>query len=266
MPSSARAWRCCARSSPASPACRRRVSSSDSARCTSRGNCGSVRAQSGASSRSVRTQPAPAHLLVHPALEDRLRRAAQVEVRVELAPEALDLQQRLLQQHELGLDLHAEAPRHLEQAHQQLAEVDLLQRPVEDRLAHRADRALELVDARLARHPARVDVRHRHAVVVAVEERHEVDREVVLVAVGERAHDPEVHAAVAPVAQHEDVARVHVGVEEAVAEDLREEDLARRRVRGAGCRCRSSRRRSTAFTGMPSMRCITITSRLHQSQ
>ena len=98
-------------------------------------------------------------------------RAPQVEVGIELAAEALDLQQRLLQQHELRLDLHAEAPRDLEEAHQQLAEVDLLQRPVEDRLAHRADRALELVHARVARHPARLDVRDRDAVVVAVEER-----------------------------------------------------------------------------------------------
>ena len=88
---------------------------------------------------------------------------------------------------------------------------------------------LELVDARALRHPARLDVQHRDALVVAVEEREEVLREVVLVVVGQRADDAEVDrdvlvevdARVADV----DVAGVHVGMEEAVLEDLREEDL-----------------------------------------
>ena len=63
-----------------------------------------------------------------------------------------------------------------------LAERDLRQRPVEDRLADDADLGLELVDARVRRHPARLDVRGRDAVVVAAEEREEVLREVALVA------------------------------------------------------------------------------------
>ena len=67
------------------------------------------------------------------------------------------------------------------------------------------------------------------AVVVAAEEREEVLREVVLVVLGQRAHDAEVErdvaAVVAGVDADEDVAGVHVGVEEAVAEHLREEDL-----------------------------------------
>ncbi len=54
-------------------------------------------------------------------------------------------------------------------------------------------------------------------------------RQVVLVDLGERAHDAEVERDVAAktvtVGRDEDVARVHVGVEDAVAEDLREEDL-----------------------------------------
>ena len=63
------------------------------------------------------------------------------------------------------------------------------------------------------------------ALVVALEEGEEVLREVVLVAVGERAHDAEVERDVAAVGGDEDVARVHVGVKEAVAEHLAEEDL-----------------------------------------
>ena len=125
---------------------------------------------------------APADLVLHPALEKRLRGHPQVEVGIELAAEAFDVEQRLLQQHELRLDLDVEPARRAEQLHQHLAERDLLQRPVEDRLADDADLGLELVDARVRRHPARLDVRGRDAVVVAAEEREEVLREIALVA------------------------------------------------------------------------------------
>ena len=110
-----------------------------------------------------------------------------------------------------------------------LPQRDLLQRPVEDRLADDADLGLELVDARVRRHPARLDVRGRDAVVVAAEEGEEVLREVALVRFRQRAHDAEVErdvlAEVRRVDGDEDVAGVHVGVEEAVAEHLREEEL-----------------------------------------
>ena len=142
-------------------------------------------------------QAAPADLLVHPALEERLGGAPQVEVGVELAAQALDVEQRLLQQHQLRLDLDVEAARGLEQPHQHLAERDLLQRPVEVRLAHGADRALELVDARARRHPAALDVQLGHALVVAPEEGEEVLRQVLLVELGQRADDAEVERDVA---------------------------------------------------------------------
>ena len=103
------------------------------------------------------------------------------------------------------------------------------QRPVEHGLQHDADLRLELVDARVRRHPARFEVRGRDAVVVAAEEREEVLREIALVALRQRAHDAEVDrdvlAVVGAVDRDEDVARVHVGVEIAVAEHLREEHL-----------------------------------------
>src|SRR6266403_5756984 len=67
--------------------------------------------------------------------------------------------QRLLQQHELRLDLDVEPPRRLEQLHQHAAERDVLQRPVEDRLAHRADLAFQFVDPCLRRYPSRFEVR-----------------------------------------------------------------------------------------------------------
>ena len=69
----------------------------------------------------------------------------------------------------------------------------------------------------------------RHAAIVAVEERQEVRGQVVLVARVQRAHDAEVDGGIARVRRvrhvHEDIARMHVGVEKVVLEHLREENL-----------------------------------------
>ena len=69
----------------------------------------------------------------------------------------------------------------------------------------------------------------RDLAVVAIEHRQEIFGEVVLVARIERADDAEIHRGVfglrRVVDEHEDVAGVHVGVEEVVLEHLREEDL-----------------------------------------
>src|SRR5690606_24104473 len=167
--------------------------------------------------------------LSHPLLEDRLRRAPQVELRVQLAAEALDLEQRLLQQHELRLNLHVELARGLEEPEQHEAERDVLQRPIEDRLADRAHRRLELVDARLGWDPPGIDVQRRDAPVVAAEEREEILGEIMLILVAQRADDAEVDRDVAGTLRvrdvDEDVPRMHVRMEEVVAEHLREEDL-----------------------------------------
>ena len=173
-------------------------------------------------------QGAHAGALTHPLAQDRARGAPDVELRIQLASQALHVEQRLLQQHELRLDLHVEAPRDLEQAQQDAPEGDVLERAVEDRFAHGAHRGLHLIDARVRRHPAGLQVQLRDAPVVAIEHRQEVLREVLLIGRIERADDAEIHGRVARplrvIDQHEDVAGVHVGVEEVVAEHLREED------------------------------------------
>ncbi len=72
-------------------------------------------------------------------------------------------------------------------------------------------------------------MQRRDPVVVALEEREEVLREVVLVEVRQRADDPEIERDIAPelrrIETHLDIAGVHVRMEKAVAEHLREEDL-----------------------------------------
>ncbi len=72
-------------------------------------------------------------------------------------------------------------------------------------------------------------MRHRHTLVVALEEGEKILREIVLVDVGERTDNPEIECDVLAVMHFvtgdKNIAGVHVGMEEAVAENLREEDL-----------------------------------------
>ncbi|MCY1363280.1 hypothetical protein D9M69_500350 [compost metagenome] len=60
--------------------------------------------------------------LAHPAFEEWLSGVPQIEVRVQLAAQAFDVQQGFLQQDQLRLHFHVEAARSLEQAHQHLTE------------------------------------------------------------------------------------------------------------------------------------------------
>ena len=64
-----------------------------------------------------------------------------------------------------------------------------------------------------------------HALVIAAEKGDEVLREVIFVGIGQRAHDAEIQRDIAPVARHQHIAGMHVGVEEAVAEHLGVENL-----------------------------------------
>src|SRR5262245_43509352 len=72
-------------------------------------------------------QGAPTHLLRYPALEIGLGRLPQVQVRVEVTPEALDVEQGLLQQDELWLDFDIEAPGSLKQAQQHTSKGNLFE-------------------------------------------------------------------------------------------------------------------------------------------
>ena len=128
-------------------------------------------------------QRAQAELVLHPALEEGLRGDPQVQVGVELPAEAFDVEQRLLQQHELRLDLDVEAPRRPEQ-------VDAAPSPSEisfngrSKIGSQTTRiSLSSSSTRVSgRHPSRLDVRGGDAAVIAAKERDEVLREVALVA------------------------------------------------------------------------------------
>ncbi len=171
-------------------------------------------------------QRQPAELLVHPAFQVGQGGLPQIEFGIELAAEALDVEQGLLQQHQLRLDFHIELARGLEQAQQHAAQRNLLERPVEEGFADGTDCRLELVDAGFLGCPAGFDVHFGDALVIALEEGQEILRQIVLVDIGQGADDAEVQrdvaAAVRPFGGDENVAGMHVGVEEAVAEHLGE--------------------------------------------
>ena len=61
--------------------------------------------------------------------------------------------------------------------------------------------------------------------VIAVEKGEEVDGEIAFVVVGQRADDAEIEGDVAVVGGDQNITRVHIGMEKAVAEDLCEEDF-----------------------------------------
>src|SRR5690606_35198296 len=114
---------------------------------------------------ALEERPRP-DLLVHPAAEHRPRGFPQVELRIELAAQPFDIEQRLLQQYQLWLYFHVEASRRIEKPHRDLREGYLGERLAEDGFADRSHGRLEFVYAGVGWYPAGVDVQFRDGVVV----------------------------------------------------------------------------------------------------
>ena len=173
-------------------------------------------------------QAAPTHLVVHPAFQKRLGGGPQVQLWVQITAQAFDVEQGLLQQHQLRLYFHIESARCLEQTQQHLTQRDVFQRPVKVRLTNGADGAFQFVHAGVGGHPTRLDMQLGNALVVAPKKRNEVLRQVFLVEFSQRANDAKVQRDVAAKRQGVDadldVAGVHVGMKKTVAKDLREKD------------------------------------------
>ena len=131
-------------------------------------------------------------LLQHPFLEERFGGVPQIQIRIQVAPEAFDIEQGLLQQHQLRLNFNVEPARGLEQAHQHQSQGNLLERPVEVRFADGAHGTFELVHPGFGRDPARFNMQFGHALVITPEKCREVLRQVFLVDRSERADDAKV--------------------------------------------------------------------------
>ena len=166
-----------------------------------------------------------ADLFVHPAHQKRFGGFPQVQIGIKLAAQAFDVEQRFLQQHKLRLDFDIEAAADFKQAHQYQAEGNLRNRFVEHRFAHGADSRFQFFRSRVGRHPARFDVGGSDAVVITVEEGKEVDGKIALVVIGQRADNAEIECDVAVVGGNQNITGVHIRMEKAVSENLREEDF-----------------------------------------
>lgn len=127
-----------------------------------------------------------------------------------------------MQQYQLRLDFDIEAAADFKQAHQYQAEGNLRNRFVEHRLAHGANRRFQLFRTRVGRHPARFDVGGGDTSVIAVEKGEEIDGEIAFVVIGQRTDDAEIKGDIAVVGGNQNIAGVHIRVEKAVAENLRE--------------------------------------------
>ena len=123
----------------------------------------------------------------------------------------------LLQQQQFGPRAHVEQAGDLEQQHQELGHRDVFGGAVVDRLADGADRLRETLHRMVARHVAGVEMDLRGALIVARDEAEQDFGEEAALLRAEPAHDAEVDRDQPAVGVDEQIAGMHVGVEEAVA-------------------------------------------------
>ena len=139
--------------------------------------------------------------------------------------DALDDDHGLLQQHQLRARLHVEQAGDLEQQGQQPRHRDLVGGARVDRLADGADRLREILDAVDVRHVARLEMHLGDALVIARDEAVEDLGQEAALLQPEPPHDAEVDRDEAPLPVDEQVALVHVGMEQAVAHRVTQEAL-----------------------------------------
>ena len=99
---------------------------------------------------------------------------------------------------------------------------------VVDRLADRADRLREALDRMMRRHVAGLEMHFGGAVIVARDEAVEDLGEEAPLLRRQPAHDAEVDRRDAALCIHEQISRMHVGVEEAIAQRVAQEGLHQR--------------------------------------
>ncbi len=163
-----------------------------------------------------------AAVLPHPLLDQRAGEGPHIDLGVEQAADALADQHAFLQEQKLGLRLHLELLGHLEELRQEPGERDLVERQAQDRLGDGARGLGEGVDRLVRRHVAGAEMHFGDLAIVAVEEAQQHVGEEIARALVDAAHDAEIDRDHRAIGGHEKIAGVHVGVKEAVAEDLAE--------------------------------------------
>ena len=191
-------------------------------------SAGTLGEHSGRARRRVLDPAGRAEMALDPFAHHRLRHRPHVELRIERARHALDHHHGLLQQQQLRPRAHVEQAGDLEQQHQQLRHRDFVGGAVVDRLADGADRLREALDRMVRRHVAGLEMHLGGALVVAGDEAVEDFGEEAALLRPEPAHDAEVDRDELALVVDEQIARMHVGVEEAVAQRVAQEGLDHR--------------------------------------
>ena len=142
---------------------------------------------------------------------------------MELGRQPLDHHHGLLQQQQVRLGLHVEIAGDGEQPVEHLADRKLAHRLAAHRLAHRAQGRGEFVDRVMRGHILRLEMDFGDAAVVAGGQAIEDFGQPLPRAAVDPAHDAEVDRGDGPVRLDEQVALVHVGMEESGADRLAEE-------------------------------------------
>ena len=148
-----------------------------------------------------------------------------VEFRIEAARDAFDHHHGLLQQDQFGTGAHVEQAGDLEQQGQQLRHRDFFGGAVVDRLADGADGLREILDRMMRRHIAGLEMHFGDAAIVAGDEAQQDLGEEAPLLHAEPAHDAEINRDQPAGIVEEQIAGMHVGMEEAVAQRVAQKAL-----------------------------------------
>ena len=148
-----------------------------------------------------------------------------VEFWIEPARDPFDHHHGLLQQDQFGPGLHVEKAGDLEQQGQQLRHRDFFGRAVMDRLADRTNGLREILHRMMARDIAGLEMHFGNAAIVAGNKAKQDFREETPLLQAEPAHDAKIHRYKPAGLVEEQIAGMHVGMEEAVAQRVTQKAL-----------------------------------------
>ena len=161
-----------------------------------------------------------AHVHADPFLGHRAGGFPDVEIRIQAPAHALHHHHGLLQQHQLRLRFHVEAARGFEQLAQQPRDGDITGGAAEDRLADGTQGLGKRLDRVLRRHESEFVVQLRHLAIIALQKaRQRAGHEAAHAGV-QPPHNAEIHRYQPTLRVDKQIAGMHVGMEEAVAQRL----------------------------------------------
>ncbi len=169
-----------------------------------------------------------AEIFADPVANHRFCRLPHVEMRVERARHAFHNNHGLLKHQKLGAGFHVEKLGHFEQQCQKLGHGNGLCRLAVDRLANGADGLREACHIMRMRNVACLEMHFGHTQIITRDEAIENFGQKAPLLLVEPPGDAKVHCDDEPLRIHEQIARMHIGMEEAVAQRMAQEGLDQR--------------------------------------